>query len=250
MICIHAVEKRFEGRTVLANVTVRFERGKVATIVGPSGGGKSTLLRCINGLERFDAGRIEVGELTLGPSTKARPTRAEVATLRAIRQKVGMVFQHYGLFAHMTALENVMEAPVHVRGIPEGEACERAKILLDQVGLSHRRDAFPRELSGGEQQRVAIARALAMDPEALLLDEPTSALDPELVIEVLRVMQGLAEEHRTMVVVTHEMGFAREVSNQLVFLHKGLVEEQGHPREVLANPQSERLQQFLCGSLK
>jgi polar amino acid transport system ATP-binding protein len=233
MICIHAVEKRFEGRTVLANVTVRFERGKVATIVGPSGGGKSTLLRCINGLERFDAGRIEVGELTLGPSTKARPTRAEVATLRAIRQKVGMVFQHYGLFAHMTALENVMEAPVHVRGIPEGEACERAKILLDQVGLSHRRDAFPRELSGGEQQRVAIARALAMDPEALLLDEPTSALDPERKLEVLRVLRDLAKAGTTMVIVTHEAAILRDVADRAIVLREGRVVEDGSPSEVL-----------------
>ncbi len=233
MIRVHAVEKRFEGRTVLAGVTVHFERGKVTTIVGPSGGGKSTLLRCINGLERFDAGRIEIGGLTLGPSTKARPTRAEQATLRSIRQKVGMVFQHYGLFSHMTALENVMEAPVHVRGIPEAEARERAKALLDQVGLSHRRDAFPRELSGGEQQRVAIARALAMEPEALLLDEPTSALDPERKAEVVRVLRDLAEAGTTMIIVTHEAAVLRDVAERAVVLREGRVVDEGAPSEVL-----------------
>jgi len=160
------------------------------------------------------------------------------------------VFQHFNLWSHMTALENVIEAPVHVLGVSKKEALEKAEHYLAKVGVAHRKDAFPGHMSGGEQQRVAIARALAVEPEVMLFDEPTSALDPELVGDVLKVMQALAQEGRTMVVVTHEMGFAREVSNQLVFLHKGLVEETGCPREVLANPQSERLKQFLSGSLK
>ncbi len=167
-----------------------------------------------------------------------------------MRSRLSMVFQNFNLWSHMSALDNVMEAPVHVLGQSKAEARDRAEHYLAKVGVAHRKDAYPAHMSGGEQQRVAIARALAMEPEVMLFDEPTSALDPELVGEVLKVMQDLASEGRTMVVVTHEMGFAREVSNQLVFLHKGLVEEQGHPREVLANPQSERLQQFLCGSLK
>jgi arginine/ornithine transport system ATP-binding protein len=167
-----------------------------------------------------------------------------------MRSRLSMVFQHFNLWSHMSALENVMEAPVHVLGMSKKEALEKAEHYLSKVGVAHRKDAYPAHMSGGEQQRVAIARALAMEPEVMLFDEPTSALDPELVGEVLKVMQDLAQEGRTMVVVTHEMGFAREVSNQLVFLHKGVVEERGCPKEVLANPQSERLQQFLSGSLK
>jgi arginine/ornithine transport system ATP-binding protein len=167
-----------------------------------------------------------------------------------MRSRLSMVFQHFNLWSHMTALENIMEAPVHVLGMSKAEAREKAEHYLNKVGVAHRKDAYPGHMSGGEQQRVAIARALAMEPEVMLFDEPTSALDPELVGDVLKVMQALAQEGRTMVVVTHEMGFAREVSNQLVFLHKGVVEESGNPREVLVNPQSERLQQFLSGSLK
>jgi polar amino acid transport system ATP-binding protein len=182
MIAIDKLTKRFEGRTVLDAVTVRFERGKVTAVVGPSGCGKSTLLRCINGLERFDEGTIRVSDVELSD-----------ATLLRIRREVGMVFQHYGLFAHMTALGNVMEAPVHVRGLSTREAHDRALALLEKVGLSSRQDAFPRELSGGEQQRVAIARALAMDPKALLLDEPTAALDPERKLEVIQVLEALAK---------------------------------------------------------
>ena len=175
---------------------------------------------------------------------------ADPRQLQRMRSRLAMVFQHFNLWSHMSALENVMEAPVHVLGMDKKAAREKAEHYLDKVGVSHRRGAYPAHMSGGEQQRVAIARALAMEPEVMLFDEPTSALDPELVGEVLKVMQDLALEGRTMVVVTHEMGFAREVSNQLVFLHKGVVEERGVPRDVLANPQSERLQQFLAGSLK
>ncbi|MFJ4608660.1 ATP-binding cassette domain-containing protein, partial [Pseudomonas atacamensis] len=175
---------------------------------------------------------------------------ADPKQLQRMRSRLSMVFQHFNLWSHMTAIENIMEAPVHVLGVPKYEAREKAEYYLNKVGVAHRKDAFPGHMSGGEQQRVAIARALAMEPEVMLFDEPTSALDPELVGDVLKVMQALAQEGRTMVVVTHEMGFAREVSNQLVFLHKGVVEESGNPREVLVNPQSERLQQFLSGSLK
>lgn len=233
MIVVENVKKTFESRVVLDGVNVRFERGKVSSLVGPSGGGKSTLLRCINALERFDSGRIEVAGLELGPSQRARPARAERAVLRAIRLKAGMVFQHYGLFSHMSAIENVMEAPVHVRGIAPAEARERARLLLEQVGLSHRRDAFPRELSGGEQQRVAIARALAMDPEALLLDEPTSALDPERKVEVVRVLHDLAKRGATMVIVTHEAAVVRDIADHAVVLREGRVVAAGKPSEVL-----------------
>jgi len=233
MISVENVTKAFDTRNVLDGVNVRFARGKVSSLVGPSGGGKSTLLRCINGLERFDSGRIEVAGLELGPSKRPRPTRAERAVLRAIRLKAGMVFQHYGLFSHMSALENVMEAPIHVRGLAPAEARQRAQLLLDQVGLSHRRDAFPRELSGGEQQRVAIARALAMDPEALLLDEPTSALDPERKLEVVRVLHDLAKQGATMIIVTHEAAILRDIADHAVVLRDGRVVAEGKPAEIL-----------------
>ncbi len=234
MIVVENVEKAFESRVVLDGVSVRFERGKVSALVGPSGGGKSTLLRCINGLERFDAGRIDVDGLVLGPSRTDRPSRAERAMLRAIRLKAGMVFQHYGLFSHMSALENVMEAPIHVRGVAPLVARERAKLLLAQVGLPHRRNAFPRELSGGEQQRVAIARALAMDPEALLLDEPTSALDPERKAEVVGVLRDLAKQGATMIIVTHEPAVVREIADHAICLRDGKVVAAGSPSDVLS----------------
>jgi ABC-type polar amino acid transport system ATPase subunit len=233
MITIDAVAKRFGTRTVLGGVTVRFKRGRVSAIVGPSGGGKSTLLRCINGLERFDAGKITVAGLDLGPQKGQRPTRTERTTLGAIRQRVGMVFQQYGLFSHMSAIDNVIEAPVHVRGMPPAEARERAKVLLERVGVWHRRSAFPRELSGGEQQRVAIARALAMDPEALLLDEPTSALDPERKVEVVKVLRDLAKDGTTMVIVTHEPAIVRDIADFAVSLREGRVVTEGSPSEVL-----------------
>ncbi len=227
MIVIENVRKAFGARTILDGVTVRFERGKVSSLVGPSGSGKSTLLRCINGLERFDEGRIEVGGLSLSPGG------ADPATLRAIRRKAGMVFQQYGLFAHMTALANVMEAPVHVRGLAPADAKERAEALLEKVGLSRRRHAFPRELSGGEQQRVAIARALAMEPEALLLDEPTSALDPELKAKVVDVLRTLAKGGATLVIVTHEAAVVREIADHAIALRHGRVVAEGTPGEVV-----------------
>ena len=219
MIAIDALRKTFDGRTILDGITLTLERGKVTSLVGPSGGGKSTLLRCINGLERFDSGSISVMGIEVSAST-----------LPAVRLKVGMVFQHYGLFAHMTALRNVMEAPVHVKKLPIADARARAEQLLAQVGLSHRRDAFPREMSGGEQQRVAIARALAMDPEALLLDEPTSALDPERKVEVVNVLRDLAKNGRaTMIIVTHEAAVVRDFADRMITLRNGTIVDDIHP---------------------
>ena len=248
------LHKRYGQHEVLRGVSLTARRGEVISLIGSSGSGKSTFLRCINLLELPCAGTISLnGELlALKPVSKGDTSlcAAKPRQLQQFRARIAMVFQHFNLWGHMTALENIIEAPVHVLKLPRREAVERAEHYLQKVGVFHRKDFYPAHLSGGEQQRVAIARALAMEPELMLFDEPTSALDPELVGEVLKVMQKLAEEGRTMVVVTHEMGFAREVSNHLVFLHQGLIAEQGAPRSVLANPQSERLQQFLSGTLK
>ncbi|MCS3840275.1 arginine/ornithine transport system ATP-binding protein [Pseudomonas sp. JAI111] len=249
---IQNLHKSYGTHQVLKGVSLEAKAGDVISLIGSSGSGKSTFLRCINLLEQPNAGTIVLnGEpLKLMPNKLGGLKAAEPRQLQRMRSRLSMVFQHFNLWSHMSALENVMEAPVHVLGMSKKEAREKAEHYLNKVGVAHRMDAWPAHMSGGEQQRVAIARALAMEPEVMLFDEPTSALDPELVGEVLKVMQDLALEGRTMVVVTHEMGFAREVSNQLVFLHQGQVEERGNPREVLANPQSERLQQFLAGSLK
>lgn len=246
------LHKRFGSHEVLKGVSLRAVAGDVISIIGSSGSGKSTLLRCINLLEKPQLGRIVVaGEaLRLKPDARGDLQAADPKQLQRLRAKLAMVFQHFNLWAHMTVLENIIEAPVHVLGKPKNEAIETARKYLAKVGLEGKEDAYPAHLSGGQQQRVAIARALAMEPEVMLFDEPTSALDPELVSEVLKVMKNLALEGRTMVVVTHEMGFAREVSNHLIFLHKGRIEEEGVPSEVLANPKSERLAQFLSGSLK
>ncbi|MBD8494839.1 ATP-binding cassette domain-containing protein [Pseudomonas syringae] len=249
---VQDLHKRYGAHEVLKGVSLTARAGDVISIIGSSGSGKSTFLRCINLLEQPHAGKILLNgeQLRLVPGKDGNLRAAEPKQLQRMRSRLAMVFQHFNLWAHMTALENVIEAPVQVLGMPRREALEKAEHYLARVGVAHRKDAYPGHMSGGEQQRVAIARALAMEPEVMLFDEPTSALDPELVGDVLKVMQSLAQEGRTMVVVTHEMGFAREVSNQLVFLHQGLVQEQGDPREVLSNPQSERLQQFLSGSLK
>ncbi len=241
MIEVRALSKAYAGRPVLNGVSVRFEPGQVVSLVGPSGGGKSTLLRCLNGLEGFDGGSISIVGETLAPGG----ARVNARPLAAIRQKVGMVFQQWNLFAHRTALGNIIEAPVHVKGVPVAQATERAHALLTRVGLGHRADAYPHEMSGGEQLRVAIARARGMDPEALLLDEPTSALDPERVGEVLDVLTALAKGGLTMLVVTHEMRFAREVSDRVLVLHGGAVIEDGPPTEVLDRPQHERTRAFL-----
>ena len=249
---VQDLHKSYGAHQVLKGVSLQARAGDVISIIGSSGSGKSTFLRCINLLEQPNAGNIVLnGEpLKLVANKLGGLKAAEPRQLQRMRSQLSMVFQHFNLWSHMSALENVMEAPVHVLGLGKKEAREKAEHYLNKVGVAHRMNAWPAHMSGGEQQRVAIARALAMEPQVMLFDEPTSALDPELVGEVLRVMQDLAQEGRTMVVVTHEMGFAREVSNQLVFLHKGVVEERGDPREVLVNPQSERLQQFLSGSLK
>ncbi|RZU02619.1 ABC transporter ATP-binding protein [Rivibacter subsaxonicus] len=246
------LHKRYGKHEVLRGVSLSAQRGDVITLVGSSGSGKSTLLRCLNLLEQPNAGTLAMGDETLAlvPDRDGSLKAADAKQLQRWRARLAMVFQGFNLWGHMNVLENVIEAPVHVLGKSKAEAVERAEALLARVGVSHRKSMYPAHLSGGEQQRVAIARALAMDPEVMLFDEPTSALDPELVGEVLKVMRDLAAEGRTMVVVTHEMGFAREVSNHTIFLHQGRIEEQGDPREVLSRPRSERLQQFLSGGLK
>ena len=251
-LLVEDLHKRYGNNEVLKGVSLAANAGDVTCIIGSSGSGKSTLLRCINLLEQPNQGRITLnGEaMQLVPDNNGALKAADPKQLQRLRSKLAMVFQHFNLWSHMTALENVIEAPVHVLGQGKAEAIERGEQLLNRVGVAHRKHMYPAHLSGGEQQRVAIARALAMEPEVMLFDEPTSALDPELVGEVLKVMRDLADEGRTMIVVTHEMGFAREVSNSAIFLHQGLIEEQGAPKDILINPQSERLRQFLSGSLK
>ncbi len=246
MVRAEQVCKSFGALQVLKGVTLEVERGQVLVLVGPSGSGKSTFLRCINHLEQVSAGRLYVDEQLVGYRERGGKLH-ELPAKDAARQRrdVGMVFQHFNLFPHRTALENIIEAPVHVKGVKRDMAVSRARDLLDQVGLSSKADAYPAQLSGGQQQRVAIARALAMEPKLMLFDEPTSALDPELVGEVLSVMKKLAQQGMTMVVVTHEMGFAREVADQLVFMDGGVVVERGAPREVMADPKHERTKAFL-----
>ncbi len=240
------VHKSFGRNEVLRGVDMEVRTGEVACIVGPSGGGKSTFLRCINHLEKIDAGQLSVdGELIGYTQRGGKLYEMHDKEVAAQRRSIGMVFQRFNLFPHMTAAENVMSGPVVVRGDNKKQARERAIELLGRVGLGDRGDSYPMQLSGGQQQRVAIARALAMDPDLMLFDEPTSALDPELVGEVLDVMRRLAEVGMTMIVVTHEMGFAREVGDLLAFMDQGVVAEMGVPREILANPQSKRFQDFL-----
>jgi ABC-type histidine transport system ATPase subunit len=249
---VEDLHKSYGALAVLKGISVSAQAGDVISVIGSSGSGKSTLLRCINLLERPQSGRIWVGgeELQLARARDGMLKAVDERQLQLIRTKLAMVFQHFNLWSHMTVLQNIIEAPVHVLGVPRTQALASARRYLSRVGLEGVEDRYPAHLSGGQQQRVAIARALALEPEVMLFDEPTSALDPELVGEVLRVMKALAEDGRTMVVVTHEMAFAREVSNRVVFLHQGRVEEEGAPREVLARPQSERLRQFLAGSLR
>ncbi len=251
-LTIDSLHKCYGDNEVLKGVSLKAKTGDVISLIGASGSGKSTFLRCINFLETPDSGAMSLDGKDVKMVTDRHGMHvADPAELQRIRTRLAMVFQHFNLWSHMTVLENVIMAPRRVLGISRQEAEERARKYLDKVGLPARvADQYPAFLSGGQQQRVAIARALAMEPEVMLFDEPTSALDPELVGEVLKVIQGLAEEGRTMIMVTHEMSFARKVSNQVMFLHKGLVEEQGHPDEVLGNPQSDRLRQFLSGNLK
>jgi polar amino acid transport system ATP-binding protein len=246
MVKAHEVCKSFGSLHVLKGITLEVDKGEVLCMVGPSGSGKSTFLRCINHLEQVNAGRLYVDGDLIGyreAGSKLHEISPRVAAKQ--RRDIGMVFQHFNLFPHRTVLQNIIEAPVQVKKVKKSEAMDRARDLLDQVGLAEKASAYPAQLSGGQQQRVAIARALAMNPKLMLFDEPTSALDPELVGEVLEVMKKLAREGMTMVVVTHEMGFAREVANQLVFMDGGVVVESGPPRDVLANPQHERTKAFL-----
>ncbi|MCU7372762.1 ATP-binding cassette domain-containing protein [Paucibacter sp. O1-1] len=251
-LVIENLHKRYGEREVLKGVSLSARTGDVITLIGSSGSGKSTFLRCINLLEQPWEGRFSLGgePLKLGRDRDGSLKALDAKQLQRWRARLAMVFQNFNLWGHRTVIENVIEAPVYVLGVPKAEAMEKAEALLARVGVAHRKDVYPAQLSGGEQQRVAIARALAVEPEVMLFDEPTSALDPELVGEVLKVMRDLAAEGRTMIVVTHEMGFAREVSTHTMFLHQGKVEEQGNPREVLLKPQSPRLQQFLSGGLK
>ncbi|MGY2135985.1 amino acid ABC transporter ATP-binding protein [Pseudomonas reactans] len=236
MIEIRQLQKHYGSHRVLHGVDLDVAKGEVVCLIGPSGSGKSTLLRCINALEAYDGGAITVFGQTVQRGSK---------TVHALRSRMGMVFQRFNLFPHRTVLENVMEGPVYVKGEPAQQAREEALVLLEKVGLSAKADAYPEQLSGGQQQRVAIARALAMKPEAMLFDEPTSALDPELVGDVLAVMRTLADEGMTMIVVTHEMGFAREVADRVCFLHGGYIVESGAAEQVLGNPQHPRTQDFL-----
>ncbi|MBB5016997.1 ABC-type histidine transport system ATPase subunit [Chitinivorax tropicus] len=246
------LHKCFGTQEVLKGVSLSARAGDVISIIGSSGSGKSTLLRCINLLERPNQGRIRVAgeELKLKMAKDGMLIAVDAQQLQRTRARLAMVFQHFNLWARMTVLENIIEAPIHVLGVPREQAIARARDYLEKVGLRRVEDTYPAHLSGGQQQRVAIARALAMEPEVMLFDEPTSALGPELAGEVLRVMQQLAQEGRTMVIVTHEMAFAREVSNHVIFLYQGRIAEQGDPRQVLVSPQSDRLRQFLSGSLK
>ena len=246
MVKAEAVHKNFGRLEVLRGVDLEVNPRDVMCMIGPSGSGKSTFLRCINHLEKIDAGRLSVdGELVGYRQRGDRIYELPDAEVCKKRAEIGMVFQHFNLFPHMTVLENLAEAPVRVKKESRAVAADRARRLLERVGLAEKVDAYPRQLSGGQQQRVAIARALAMQPKLMLFDEPTSALDPELVGEVLDVMRALAEDGMTMIVVTHEIGFAREVGDTLVFMDGGVIVEAGKPRDVLANPQQERTRSFL-----
>ncbi|WP_437227696.1 amino acid ABC transporter ATP-binding protein [Planctomicrobium sp. SH661] len=242
MISLHNIVKRFGQNEVLRGVSLTVTKGEVCVLLGPSGGGKSTLLRTINGLETFDDGEIRVDEISLLPTPG--PTRD--AALVNIRRRVGMVFQQFNLFPHRTVIQNVTEAPVHVLGRQPEEARQQAKQLLERVGLGDKCDVWPSSLSGGQQQRVAIARALAMKPEVILFDEPTSALDPRMTAEVTSVMTDLAKSGQTMIVVTHAMGFARTVANQVHILHAGTIAESGPPEQIFAAPRTEITKEFLA----
>jgi len=244
---VRNIKKRFGDTEVLKGLSLKAKKGDVITLIGASGSGKSTFLRCMNLLEQPDEGDLVVhGEDIRFKMTKHGREPADWKQVVGMRAKLSMVFQSFNLWAHMTLLENIIEAPIHVLGKSRQDAIAHAQQLLERVGLAERADYYPAQMSGGQQQRGAIARALAMDPEVMLFDEPTSALDPELVGDVLKVMRDLAKEGRTMIVVTHEMAFARDVSTEVIYLHQGQVEEAGPPDEVLGNPKSERLKQFLA----
>ena len=247
MLSATGIHKGFDGLGVLRGIDLNVEKGEVVALIGPSGSGKSTLLRCLNQLETVDSGTIVLDDITLCRTRGGKLTYADPATLRRITLKMGMVFQSYNLFPHMSVMQNLTDAPMRVRRLPRAQATERARELLAKVGLSDKADQYPYQLSGGQQQRVAIARALCMDPEILCFDEPTSALDPELTQEVLGVMRELARERMTMLVVTHEMSFARDVADRVIFMEDGLIVEEGPPEQIFhsSNP---RTRQFVGGN--
>ncbi|MDH4762829.1 cystine transport system ATP-binding protein [Pseudomonas oryzihabitans] len=243
MIEVQGLSKSFQQQTVLQAIDLQVAQGEVVAIIGPSGSGKTTLLRCLNLLETPDAGSIRLGELRIDAS---RPLKAQQGTIRQLRQSMGFVFQNFNLFPHRTALENVIEGPIIVQGEARETASARGRELLAKVGLADKADTYPGQLSGGQQQRVAIARALAMRPQAILFDEPTSALDPERVGEVLETIRGLAQEGRTLVIVTHEMAFARDVAHRVLFMDGGRIVEQGPAAELFNQPREERTRRFLA----
>ncbi len=248
MIEASNIYKSFGGNAVLRGISFEVKKGEVVAVIGPSGSGKSTLLRCINLLERIDRGRITVeDEIMVTTNSHGKAEYAHKNKLRNIRLKIGLVFQNFNLFPHFNVLRNITEAPVSVAGISKEEAQQTARQLLEKMGLEDKADAYPCELSGGQSQRVAIARALALKPDVLFFDEPTSALDPELTIEVMKVIRKLAEEHMTMVVVTHEMAFAREVADRVIFMDNGVIVEEGSPEELFNNPKNERTKLFIKG---
>ena len=250
MISAKDIHKAFGGNEVLRGVSLELLRGEVVAVIGPSGSGKSTFLRCLNHLETIDCGSIQIeGEVLAQNDASGKAQYVPEAQIRQIGRKMGMVFQSFNLFPHLTVLENLIEAPMLVKKMKREEIVPKAESLLAKVGLSAKRDASPNRLSGGQKQRVAIARALCMDPDIMLFDEPTSALDPELTGEVLRTMRELADEHMTMLVVTHEMGFAREVANRVIFMDGGHIVEQGPSAAFFANPQHERTKAFLHNML-
>ncbi len=250
MVDARAIRKSFGSNEVLKGITLEVEQGQVLCLLGPSGSGKSTFLRCINHLETINGGRLYVDGELMGFREKSDAIyELKPAAIAKQRAEIGMVFQRFNLFPHLTALENIIEAPIGVKGVAKADAITKAKELLASVGLSEKADHYPSQLSGGQQQRVAIARALAMEPKLMLFDEPTSALDPELVGDVLDVMRKLAKSGMTMIVVTHEMGFAREVADTVVFMDGGVVVESGSPRDVIENPQNARTKAFLSSVL-
>lgn len=246
ILTVKNLHKRFNHLEVLKGIDLEVNKGEVIAIIGPSGSGKSTLLRCLIRLEEIDQGTIEIeGNSMVSQQPNGQSIYSSESNIRALRKKMGMVFQNFHLFPHKSVLENIIEAPITVNQTPRAEAEKTADQLLDKVGLSAKRSNYPCELSGGQKQRVAIARALAMNPDIMLFDEPTSALDPELTGEVLKVMKALAEEHMTMLVVTHEMGFAKEVANRVIFMDEGEIIEQGNPDQVFNNPEHPRTKAFL-----
>lgn len=249
MIVVENLRKKFGDNEILKGINWSQPKGDLSVIIGPSGCGKSTFLRCLNQLETFDSGKISIGNITLDHTTN-HTDKNESRKILELRRSIGMVFQNFNLFPHMTVIRNIAESPMMIKKISREEAESIAYDLLKKVGLENKAKSYPSELSGGQQQRVAIARALAMKPQAMLFDEPTSALDPQLVDEVLLVMKALAEEGMTMIVVTHEMSFAKEVSDQVLFFYDGIIEESGPPEKMFSNPESSRTREFLRKHLK